>query len=93
MYWREYGQPAGAPAALFLHGGPGAGCFPNHARFFDPAKWRVTLLDQRGCGKSTYPTSSPLDGNDTPRLVADLEASGAVRKDRIGAAANDVDGS
>ena len=26
VYWREYGQPAGAPAALFLHGGPGAGC-------------------------------------------------------------------
>ena len=39
--------------ALFLHGGPGAGCFPNHARFFDPKKYRVVLFDQRGAGRST----------------------------------------
>ena len=63
IYWREYGQPAGAPAALFLHGGPGAGCFPNHARFFDPSYFRIVLLDQRGCGRST--PRGELRGNDT----------------------------
>lgn len=39
--------------ALFLHGGPGAGCFPNHARFFDPNVYRIVLFDQRGAGRST----------------------------------------
>ena len=52
LYFRTYGNVRGAPA-LFLHGGPGAGCFPNHARFFDPARYFVVLVDQRGCGAST----------------------------------------
>lgn len=39
--------------ALFLHGGPGAGCVPNHARFFNPDLYRtIVLLDQRGSGRS-----------------------------------------
>lgn len=60
------------PVALWLHGGPGAGCFANHARFFDPDKWRMVLLDQRGCGKSTF-SGECWDANDTPRLISDLE--------------------
>ncbi|CAJ1948003.1 unnamed protein product [Cylindrotheca closterium] len=57
---------------LFLHGGPGAGCFPNHARFFDPERYyRVVLLDQRGCGKST-PTGC-LTNNTLQDLVDDCE--------------------
>ena len=47
VYYRVYGNIAGLPA-LFLHGGPGAGCYPNHARFFDPAVYRIVLMDQRG---------------------------------------------
>jgi len=39
--------------ALFLHGGPGAGCNPRHARFFDTSQYTVVLLDQRGSGRST----------------------------------------
>ena len=78
IYWREYGQQDG-PAALFLHGGPGAGCFPNHARFFDPAYFRIILLDQRGCGRST--PRGELEGNDTPALVADIEE---LRRQRLG---------
>lgn len=68
--FRIYGQESG-PTALFLHGGPGAGCFPNHARFFDPTFYRIVLFDQRGCGKST-PRGSLLF-NDTPSLVGDIE--------------------
>ena len=68
---KNFGEPL--PTALWLHGGPGAGCYPNHARFFDPEKWRIVLLDQRGCGKSKF-VGECWDCNDTPRLVHDLEA-------------------
>ena len=64
------GHP-GAPAALFLHGGPGAGCSPHHRRLFDPKKYRVLLFDQRGCGQSTPHAS--LEANTTWHLVADIE--------------------
>lgn len=29
LYYEVHGNPHGVPA-LFLHGGPGAGCYPNH---------------------------------------------------------------
>ena len=57
--------------ALFLHGGPGAGCFPNHARFFDPAHYNVVLLDQRGCGLST--PRGEARNNTLQHLVNDCE--------------------
>ena len=57
--------------ALFLHGGPGAGCTPNHARFFNPAQYTVVLLDQRGAGKS-IPRGSTVD-NTLHHLVQDCE--------------------
>ncbi len=69
LYWEESGDPSG-PAAIFLHGGPGGGTAPSHRRFFDPS-YRIILLDQRGCGRST-PTAS-LEGNTTWHLVDDLE--------------------
>ncbi|MET0001063.1 MAG: prolyl aminopeptidase, partial [Candidatus Thiodiazotropha lotti] len=52
LYIEEVGNPAGIPA-LFLHGGPGAGCEPYHRQFFDPELYRVVLFDQRGSGRST----------------------------------------
>ena len=65
-----YGNPKGAPA-LFVHGGPGGGTVPNHARYFDPDHYRIILVDQRGCGKSK-PFAS-LEENTTWDLVADYE--------------------
>jgi proline iminopeptidase len=56
---------------LFLHGGPGAGCFPNHARFFDATKYQVVLLDQRGCGQST--PSGSLINQTLYHIVNDCE--------------------
>lgn len=34
------------------HGGPGGGSGPTDRRYFDPAVYRIVLLDQRGAGKS-----------------------------------------
>jgi len=71
VYWEESGNPGGKPV-VFVHGGPGGGTNPNQRRFFDPARYRIVLFDQRGCGKST-PNGS-LEENTTWHLVADMEA-------------------
>jgi proline iminopeptidase len=71
LHWETAGNPKGK-AVVFLHGGPGAGCSPDHRRFFDPAAWRIVLFDQRGAGRST-PAGS-LANNTTQALVADIEA-------------------
>ena len=68
--WFEYGTPAGKPV-LFVHGGPGGGTAPMNARYFDPNKYRIVLVDQRGCGKST--PFAELEENTTWDLVADFE--------------------
>ena len=70
LYWEECGNPKGKPI-VFLHGGPGGGLDPAHRRYFDPARWRVVLFDQRGCGKST--PYAELEENTTWDLVADTE--------------------
>jgi proline iminopeptidase len=70
LYVEECGRPDGIPA-VFLHGGPGAGCESAHRRFFDPERYRAVLFDQRGCGRSTPHAS--LQSNTTWDLVADIE--------------------
>ncbi len=71
IYWETCGNPQGIPA-LFLHGGPGGGCSAQSRRFFDPARYRVILFDQRGCGRST-PAGS-LESNTTAHLIDDIDA-------------------
>jgi proline iminopeptidase len=70
LYVEECGSAKGIPA-LFLHGGPGAGCEPYHRRFFDPTRYRVVLFDQRGAGRSV--PHADLSDNTTWHLVADIE--------------------
>ena len=70
VYWERCGTPGGTPA-VFLHGGPGAGCSPHHRQLFDTSKYDVLLFDQRGCGRST--PHANLDANTTWHLVADIE--------------------
>jgi proline iminopeptidase len=70
LYFEESGNPNGTPA-VFLHGGPGGGSEPKMRRFFDPAKYRIVIFDQRGCGKST--PHAELRENTTWDLVADVE--------------------
>lgn len=70
LYYEEVGRADGIPA-VFLHGGPGAGCETYHRRFFDPSRYRVVLFDQRGAGRST--PHAALQGNATDALVEDIE--------------------
>lgn len=70
LYYEQCGNPQGKPV-VFLHGGPGGGLRPVYRQFFDPHRWRVVLLDQRGCGRST--PQGELQDNTTWDLVADLE--------------------
>jgi proline iminopeptidase len=75
VYWEVCGNPDGKPAVV-LHGGPGSGATPWWRRFFDPARYRVVLLDQRGCGRSepnACDDRRALEDNTTAHLVADLE--------------------
>lgn len=71
LYFEESGNPQGK-CVVFLHGGPGGGTEPRMRRYFDPARYRIVLFDQRGCGKST-PFAS-LEENTTWHLVEDVEA-------------------
>jgi len=70
VYYEECGNKNGKPV-VFIHGGPGGGCTDSNRCFFDPALYRIILIDQRGAGRST-PTADLTD-NTTWDLVADLE--------------------
>ncbi|GAB4294376.1 MAG: prolyl aminopeptidase [Methylophaga sp.] len=69
IYVEECGNPDGIPV-VFLHGGPGSGCRPQHRRYFNPEKYRIVLFDQRGCGRST--PAGELENNSTAFLVEDM---------------------
>jgi proline iminopeptidase len=70
IYVEECGNPSGIPV-VFLHGGPGSGCRPQHRQYFNPEKYRIVLFDQRGCGRSI--PSGELENNTTAHLVSDME--------------------
>lgn len=70
VYWEECGNPLGL-SALFVHGGPGAGCTTDDRRWFDPRRYRIVLFDQRGAGRSR--PRGRLIANDTENLVRDME--------------------
>lgn len=70
VYVEQCGNPEGIPVVV-LHGGPGGGCSPAMRRYFDPAKYRIVLFDQRGCGRSRPHAS--VEANTTWHLVADIE--------------------
>ena len=70
LFVAQYGQPD-APAAVVLHGGPGSGTQPSVLEWFDLARQRVVLFDQRGAGQS-QPHGEIINNNST-KLVADIE--------------------
>jgi proline iminopeptidase len=70
IYVEQCGNPNGIPI-IFLHGGPGSGCRPQHRCYFDPDKFHIILFDQRGCGRS-LPTGE-LEHNNSQMLMEDME--------------------
>ena len=77
LYWETSGNPKGRPA-LYLHGGPGGGLGSGgYRRRFDPRRYLIIGLDQRGCGRSrpwAIDDLANLDANTTQVLIEDLEA-------------------
>ena len=69
-WFEDSGHPDGIPV-VFVHGGPGGGTQPLYRRFFDPARYRIVLFDQRGCGQAT--PHWELEHNNTWALVSDME--------------------
>ncbi|ATY12135.1 prolyl aminopeptidase [Amycolatopsis sp. AA4] len=75
VYWETCGNPDGKPVAV-LHGGPGTGCSEGMRQFFDPERYRIVLLDQRGSGRSTPhagDTVDALNANTAAHLISDFE--------------------
>jgi proline iminopeptidase len=58
-------------AAVYLHGGPGSGCQPDHRRLFDPERFHAVLFDQRGAGRSR--PKGGREANTLAHLIADME--------------------
>lgn len=70
MHVRQAGPATGDPW-LVLHGGPGSGCSPSMAAWFDPLLHHVVMPDQRGAGRSR--PAGTLRRNTAGALLADLE--------------------
>ena len=70
LYVESVGRAGGIPA-VYLHGGPGSGCQPDHRRLFDPERFHAVLFDQRGAGRSR--PRGGRDNNTLPHLIADME--------------------
>jgi len=70
IYVESVGRADGIPA-VYLHGGPGSGCQPDHRRLFDPTRFRAILFDQRGAGRSRPKASR--ENNTLAHLIADME--------------------
>jgi proline iminopeptidase len=70
LYYEQYGRKDGK-SVIYLHGGPGGHTTAANTIYFNPAKYRIVLLDQRGAGKSK--PLGELRENTSQDLVADLE--------------------
>ncbi|MFT5419804.1 MAG: proline iminopeptidase [Candidatus Endobugula sp.] len=70
LYVEESGSADGIPV-LFIHGGPEARSSVEDRRFFNPEKYRIIILGQRGSGHSR--PHAELANNTTQELIADIE--------------------
>lgn len=75
VFWETFGD-ASKPAILLLHGGPGGGVSPRMPRLFDPTRWHIIALDQRGAGRSkphAGDSLAALSANRTSDLIRDID--------------------
>src|SRR5580704_5620621 len=70
IHVESVGREGGIPA-VYLHGGPGSGCQPDHRRLFDSERFHAVLFDQRGSGRSR--PKGHREHNTLPHLIADME--------------------
>jgi len=70
IHVESVGRTGGIPA-VYLHGGPGSGCQPDHRRLFDPERFHAVLFDQRGAGRSR--PRGRREDNTLANLIADME--------------------
>jgi proline iminopeptidase len=70
IHVESIGREGGIPA-VYLHGGPGSGCQPDHRRLFDPERFHAVLFDQRGSGRSR--PKGRREHNTLQHLIADME--------------------
>src|ERR1700712_1332766 len=70
IYVETVGRTDGI-AAVYLHGGPGSGCQPDHRRLFDPQRFHTGLFHPRAAGRSK--PRGLREANTTAHLIADME--------------------
>jgi len=70
LYCEDIGDNS-KDALIYVHGGPGLGCEEKHRNQFDLNKYRVILIDQRGCNRSTE--QGNISENTTDLLIKDIE--------------------
>ena len=70
IYYSCYGNKNGIPL-LVVHGGPGGMLTKKISQRYNPKKYFIVLVDQRGCGKSK--PLGELRENNTDELVKDFE--------------------
>lgn len=70
IYYEVSGNENGIPV-VYVHGGPGSSGGDLAKRFFNKDKYKIVVIDQRGCGKSK--PFSELKDNTTFDLIDDME--------------------
>jgi proline iminopeptidase len=70
IWFGVFGNPEGIPVVM-IHGGPGSQSKTKYLATFDLSKYKIIMIDQRGCG-SSLPFGA-VENNTIDDLVDDME--------------------